>query len=732
MDTVLVKLSSANKQSLLYGASQRVIQRQGGTEIVLKRLHQLNSELAAQFQLKQDALADLTLRMICSTDADIVHDSNANVPAYFAVSYCWHNSSWKAVEAAQPLTKWGVSQPMANKILSLRNSKDEGVWVDRICINQDDETEKKIAIGSMDVIYRACRRLLILLEDVQLNQTEESVGLKYATLYENMCLAVRLLSDAEKSSFINWYWHLDASDVPAVMEFAMKMLGARWYSRAWCAHEIRVNEHSKINNPLFLCFGANGGVLSFEFRFVHFLAYHLHQPSANAVHKDIPYGMDVSAALGDTSCTTLFQRMVRINRLLPGHDPRISLLDHLSTISSFGCQELPDLCAIAMNTAEIPLVFKGTVQSLENISYISSLIVLASGDVSPLLLQATKLQMLDSSGKKFISWADQPYKGPHEMRVETPFPLSISSATAKYIELDILLVKGRPMKVADEFMEMAHSILEKHALRGNGNMFGVEDLSFTEPLVKTAIDFMNASVNFNWYQVLLGSALECGIDWMMRLPNVLEKETNSGEWDHGKFNGFDSSFADAAADLLSYFGITKENSARFDDQFLRPMIRFLTCITDDRLRFLAFIPRRIQTRADGDFAITNQISNRSWIAIPQAVSHLPLFHNRAWVVEPYDPAAPEKEIPPFLKTRPPPTDLEAWADTVPALPADFPDRRDRPNDLQSWRMRKRQPLFGCQPVIEDGEAVILLKKQKVYGGDDYDWEALGKMLGRRQ
>jgi hypothetical protein len=95
--------------------------------------------------------------MICSPDAGILRDPSAGVPSYLAVSYCWHNPSWTAVEAAQPIAEWGISLPMATKILQLRDSNDEGIWVDKICIDQDNEEEKKIAVGSMDIIYHACR-----------------------------------------------------------------------------------------------------------------------------------------------------------------------------------------------------------------------------------------------------------------------------------------------------------------------------------------------------------------------------------------------------------------------------------------------------------------------------------------------------------------------------------------------------------------------------------------------
>jgi hypothetical protein len=135
-------------------------------------------------------------------------------------------------------------------------------------------------------------------------------------------------------------------------------------------------------------------------------------------------------------------------------------------------------------------------------------------------------------------------------------------------------------------------------------------------------------VDFQWSESILGSAIECGIGWIRRLPDVLEKETNSGAWDHGTFKGFNPAFANAAADLLSHFGITRENSPEFDDEFLRPTIRFFTCITDDRMRLIVKVPRRIQTRGSGDFAITDRVSNISWFAIPQAISHLPFFHNK--------------------------------------------------------------------------------------------------------
>ena len=43
----------------------------------------------------------------------------------------------------------------------------------------------------MDVIYRAARNLIIALEDVQLDETEEEVGTKYHEMYQAMCKKVK-------------------------------------------------------------------------------------------------------------------------------------------------------------------------------------------------------------------------------------------------------------------------------------------------------------------------------------------------------------------------------------------------------------------------------------------------------------------------------------------------------------------------------------------------------------
>jgi hypothetical protein len=229
-----------------------------------------------------------------------------------------------------------------------------------------------------------------------------------------------------------------------------------------------------------------------------------------------------------------------------------------------------------------------------------------------------------SGAKMFICWAGQPFTVFSTPRFTTPFPESISHVTGEYIELDILLIKAKPQRISEESIQKASNILEKYSLRKHQTQrVGVP--SHTDLLVEKAVTVMKeAHVDYQWSRSILGSAIECEIDW--RFPDVLDKEATEGGWDHGTFKDFNPDFMDTAMDLLSYFGITRNTSPAFDDECLRPTIRFFSCIFDDRLRLLDKVPRRIQTSTSGDFALTQRVSHRSWIAGPKGFITSAVLH----------------------------------------------------------------------------------------------------------
>ncbi len=459
----------------------------------------------------------------------------------------------------------------------------------------------------------------------------------------------------------------------------------------------------------------------------------------NKANGNLPAASEDPASLSDPAAPTLFHRMARVNQLYSsgqdlanGHDSRFSMLSHVTSVSSLGCQELGDLAVIAMNTAGLPLVFTGSIQSRSEISYMSSVIALASGDIDPLFSYGTVLRMPDSKGDTFVSWAPQADNSVKQLRVMTPFPKSISHTTREYIELDLLLIKGKPLRISPEAITKALSITEKCDLKEDKSRVEAELVPIDQHLVKTAVNLMNtASVSYRWMESLLASTLECGLDWIKRFPDTLNPKEWSENWVYGTFTGFKPEYTDAAKHMLSYFEINEENTPNFKAEHLDPVIRFLTCITDDRLRLVLKVPRRIQTSESGDFAITNRTSNRSWFAVPLAAANLPFYQTKAWVVEPHDPANPlppehERYVPRSASNIP--TDLDSYVDSIPLLDSDFPDRRTQPNDLSSWQLRGKQCFVGSSGIIADGDAVVLLKNQKVYGGEPHDWAAMLQKL----
>jgi len=78
----------------------------------------------------------------------------------------------------------------------------------------------------------------------------------------------------------------------------------------------------------------------------------------------------------------------------------------------------------------------------------------------------------------------------------------------------------------------------------------------------------------------------------------------------------------------------------------------------------------------------------------------------------------------------------------PVLNSDYPDRRaGRDDGRATWRLRRREEVFGCREFgelgllgdgVESGTRsgdIVLFKRQKVYGAQDYDWKSISEVIG---
>lgn len=216
-------------------------------------------------------------------------------------------------------------------------------------------------------------------------------------------------------------------------QFFKKLLTARWFSRAWCAHERRmVGRPVKENTPLLFCFGADGEVIPFDFRFVHYHALRLFI-AEQATHPLLMPGFD-----GTSWIRHLYLKIHLLESELV--DSELSLIQYLEIIVRLNCSKKEDMVSIALNTARLPLFYSGHANIDEKVIWIMALLTIASGDVQPLVMAGTKLRIPENDGTRIIkSWVERPIvlTIPKSKRIPHIDKQSISSITKEHIELDI-------------------------------------------------------------------------------------------------------------------------------------------------------------------------------------------------------------------------------------------------------------------------------------------------------
>lgn len=772
----LVELQPSNTKALLQEASRQIQERQSMAEATLIRLKKLNPDIERRFTPKQEAISRLQLRLISSPTTE-EQKPPTTFTSFIIVSYCWHNPSWDLAPKAQSVAPgWEVSKPMVDTVMRMRQGPEEGVWLDKMCINQADTADKTVHIGTMDVIYRSARRIVIFLEDVQLTAEEESAAVTYAAFYGDMGREVTKLDlqGQERLDYINNYFpsreeeSTDDEELQKLRQgaqsFGLKMLSARWFSRAWCAHESRVTPHQKINNPLFLCYAADGRVLDFEFRFVHYLVMYVMEDTVGGGPGRAPLvGHALGAALSDPDPKTLQQLWWRMTLLMPerGGPEATSALQHVVSALRADCSQKADLVSIALNTASVPLVFSAGgqygVTTVEDVVWVFTMLVLAGDDVTPLFVVGGKLRVpIDDTGKTRLSWTINPGVGVVGARIPSPRIDTITAVTRDYIEMDLLVFESRPSTPTVASFEVATKMMGDFGLANLHQEAHNEDVKRSDALVKSEVERVRTELHQamggiidadggplkQFIPMWLAHAMDCGLEWTLRFPDVMQAETE--EWEpHGMMgDAADERLTEAARFLYNHFTTQADSSNASDrdiDSDIQRLTRFLTCVLDPRLAILTVNPRRVAL-GNGDYAMTTSTSNRAWVAIPAATAHIPAWQRRAWFLEPFDPSsepleeAPDAHLPDINMTL---TGDESAEDVFPMLSSDFADQRRPRVEAGTWRMRRQEEIFGCRPLTgtrsgdaaNSNGAVLYLERQRIYGAEDYDWRTISLAVG---
>lgn len=382
-DLFKLSLSRRNKSAIFSEAIERLNAGREEADIVLRNLQAWCPETAAYFRRRtSEIILDTPFRLLCSSPTGIPFDGAFVIRQYLAVSYSWHNPTWSTNPS---YGAWPVGERFAAAILAQRGHPREGVWIDQVCINQRDEEEKQRAIACMDIIYRSCRKLVVLLEDVELTDDEAALCKRYDECYTPY--------DYTKHPY-------NESEIPYLISISDKVAAARWWQRAWCFHEFIVAEpwaykrHSNLHTAAFIM--GVGGKRTITTSWLTLQGI-LVTVTLQLGHKTLQSKQidSLLASLQD-----------RTSPLLDDHNRKAgaitaSFVARFNSIAQTGCLLPGDRLSVYLNLTGLSLAyFRSTEPTANEVYYLAVLLSLAAGEKTALTF--AKSEQLVMNGKS--SW----------------------------------------------------------------------------------------------------------------------------------------------------------------------------------------------------------------------------------------------------------------------------------------------------------------------------------------
>ncbi|KAH7087428.1 hypothetical protein FB567DRAFT_621278 [Paraphoma chrysanthemicola] len=334
-------LASANKAEIFAEALSELDKSHSQTSIIVENLQKWNPEAASRFETGLYARQFLT------------------------ISYCWHSQEFSP-EGYERHGIWPIKKSIVDAVLAEKDHPRVGIWIDQICIDQSSVLDRQLSIAAMDIIYRSCMRLVVLLEDVLLTELEIQLVQKY---------------DVSQRPY-NGGWKFESSEIETVTSFYEKVNAARWWSRAWCFHEMGVHRpwterrqrDHRFSATFILC-GPNDTSVKIKWaKLILLMSRAMHVlPNAQIWWKGV----------------TTISGIVEPEDQEKGW--RGSIMARHNAISATGCSVLQDRVSILINLCGLGLAYKGPpLGTEEELLYLSSLLALAAGDLHPLSMMHTR------------------------------------------------------------------------------------------------------------------------------------------------------------------------------------------------------------------------------------------------------------------------------------------------------------------------------------------------------
>ncbi|GJD04129.1 O-Methyltransferase family 2 [Colletotrichum higginsianum] len=590
-DLFKLTLTRHNKSSIFAEAIGRLDRGRDEADLILRNLRAWSPDVAEHFPRRtSDVILDTPFRLLCSSPSGIPLDGAFAIRQYLAVSYSWHGTDWPETPGSVPAPGgvWPVGGRFAEAILAQRGHPREGVWIDQVCIDQADDAEKQRAIACMDVVYKSCRRLVVLLEDVELAADEAALCERYGggNPAQHFDRAPR-----------------DQGEASCLVAIYDKIAAARWWQRAWCFHEFVVAEpwsdkrHIPAHNAVFIMGVAvddddrGGGcrdgkaTISLEWTALHAM---LSTVMIQLGHRP-PASEHLYPILGGFA-----------NRTSPLLDSRdrvagattASFMARFNAVAQTGCSMPGDRLSVCLNLIGLGLAyFRAREPTPEEVYFLAVLLSLAAGEKVPLAFAGSKALVVGGTR----SWLARSVA-----EADTTLPKfslggnrGIHGASVGRLEIDLV------------FFEGSFAVCAEEELRGTYAIFP-DVIRSTPPPLKTGMGrpehFRDDEETDLSRRRFLAAVVAGGHGLAGRLWAQLEREAVQANYNTGMFDDFvvNKGLRLNAADFLTALGRGGDEGEITEEKALA----LLTWITDPRsIYWISAFAVRIPCSRDGEQAL---------------------------------------------------------------------------------------------------------------------------------
>lgn len=627
-DLFVLTLTRCNKSNLFSQGIDRLGSGREEADLILQNLQSWAPDVADRFRLRtSDVILDTPFRLICSSPEGIPFDGAFAIRQYLAVSYSWHSIelNWPGTphSAPEPGSLWPIGKRFADAILELRGHRREGIWMDQICMEQDNNDEKQRTIACMDVIYKSCRRLVVLLEDVELTDDEVALCRRY---------------DVPDLRFKIGEKRTD-SETAVLVSLFDKVARARWWKRAWCFHEFVVGEpwsnkrHQEAHSTVFVLGHGEKKTITIQWLTLHSI---LVTVEIDIDHRtpDSVYVNPVLSGL-DNNTSPLLDSPDR-----KAGATRASFMGRFNSVAQTSCAKAGDRLSVCINLLGLSLAYIRVEEPTEDeVYYLAVMLALAAGEKTPLSFAYNESLMLGGTQ----SWMMRPITATDTTLRK--FILGdvkgIYSISVDRIELDLFFFRHTFETPTEEEVSRTFTVFP-------------DAIKSTPPTLKKP--WPNAMRGFRTDEELekprrhfLASVIAGGRGLARRLWAQLERDVVKYNYNIGMFADFQANqdlrpSAESFMKLLSRDGLKGDS---FEDDFnVEAALAFLTWITDPRsIYWISSRTSRAACSRDGEQALmTGFLSTRHFwtmikdettpvaVAVPTDLLEVDCSLTRAWVL----------------------------------------------------------------------------------------------------